>query len=388
MPVAAAAVPQALLSSLGALNQSVGVAKAEFDSLAGSVTKYVQAFAPSAVILFNQTMRDLYAVVGQALLPVMNMLTESVRAVGSVVFPAMLALEPILRQLMDAFMGLWSSGLSSLTVLLDGLVTVADMFAQLYQALQPLMQLFSSLYGVILSLFILPLKLVGVALGAVMWALNPLIALFNLLTIPLQMMQVYLSGLGAVLQEVMKSVFGAVNPLAGTIGDLKTIFGQLAKIVLIAIGAFAKWIATFLPAANAMLAGMITALGGKRQDIQGQAAATNAGFKDIQSFGRDLAASMSMAMGGGPAASKEEAWRTETLEELKRIQAGAGTTTETIKASIKEVGEVLAKAFTDALKGQAYSGTRSTALNVAAMANPITGTYMGVRAAWRLIFGR
>ncbi len=288
------------MAEVGFLSGPIRATGAAFTSLAQKLVPFVEAFAPGAVLAFNQAMRDTSAVVGSALLPVLNVMTGIVRHVGDALIPVAQKLAPILQTLADTvgkIIGVWVN-------------TFASVLGAFADAIRPLMPIFEGLGSLLQAWGVI----VGGLLGGFMkmWT--------NLMGVP-----------------------------ADGANKLKDAFQSLAKAAVLAVGALAKF-----AGADSILKGMINALGGevKKGGSTGFAVPTNVQIQDAMSFNRDLAIRAFSAQ-GAPDPSDEEEWRKEALEELQKLNAGQTTTWETLKqsfASLERTGKELTEAL-KALKG-------------------------------------
>lgn len=109
--------------------------KDAFDSVASAVKPYVAAFAPSTVQSFDLALRDTTAVIGYALVPVLQTCTQIVRAFGDAILPVMRDLEPAIREVSGTLMQVLQPVITNLGGILRGLAAGA---LGLFDVLRPM----------------------------------------------------------------------------------------------------------------------------------------------------------------------------------------------------------------------------------------------------------
>jgi len=87
--------------------------------------KFVEALSPATVMVFDKAMLDLFATIGQALQPALEVFTAVIERVADVISPLMQALAPILKDLAD-IVG------SALLGALDALIGVVAIFSAVF----------------------------------------------------------------------------------------------------------------------------------------------------------------------------------------------------------------------------------------------------------------
>lgn len=325
------------LGAVGGLTNPVTAVAAAFTSLGSKLVPFVEAFAPGAVTAFNLAMRDTSAVIGSALLPVLNVMTNVVRTVGDALVPVAQKLAPVLGSLADTVA----------KVALVWVNTFANVLGQLADAVKPLLPIFEGL-------------------GSLQQAWN-----------------VVVGGVISGLTEVMLKPFGLLGDGAS---NLKNAFQSLAKAAVLAVGALFK-----LVGFDSGLKGMIAALGADvgKGASGGFAVPQNVAVQDAMSFSRDLAVRAFSAQGGG-VVDKEEAWRQDVKAALSGLRADTktslGTLTNSVE-SLKDSAELIAAAVTDMARGAdaVKEGSRQAGAAIGrAPDNPLTGAGQ-LRAGWRKI---
>ncbi len=240
-------------------------------SAAAVITPFVQAFSPSAVLLFEQAIYDTTAVLGSALTPVLHAASGMVRNFGDQILPLMQELQAPLAEL--------SGALSS----------VANMFVNnLVAMVHPLVSAFA--------------------------ALTPIISGFTAIS---TVWQTLLGGVINTVVEGLKAMFGG-DGIKTNVEFFRDAMQSLAKQAVLAAASLMK-----LTGHDNFVAGMIKALDSNKGTSFGTGAAKNAQIQDVMSFGRQLATNAAMAsMAPDSGKTSQEAFRKDLLEALKEIQKG------------------------------------------------------------------
>jgi hypothetical protein len=322
---AGASAFQALTALMGPVGEAVNVVKGSFDSLAGTLRPFVEAFSPSAVLVFDQAMRDLSAVIGSAVLPVFNVLTGVVQQVGAILLPVFQQLQPVIQEVAGVFAQLAGNALENFGLLLAPLKMAGETFAQLLQALLPLSTAITKFGGMLISLGA-PLQ--ALVLGVVQMiagTLSPLMAAIDLLTPVFEGVTVLMQGVAAAVRGIISALvfnFGLRDALA----RLRDAIERTVTSILLYVARLAKALG-----ADEFVQGMIDALGGGRRSAQGFGAPRDAHVgSDVMGFDRELRALAVTATGVGKL-SDEDRRHKELVAELQRIakntdRGGSGTT--------------------------------------------------------------
>lgn len=293
---AAAPVVGAVTQGLGMLAGAVQTAIKEFLSIPDKIRPFVQAFAPSSVLVFDQAIRDVSAVIGSALVPVMNASTEVVRAFGEALLPVMRQLEPALRQLaqetLQYLIPMTKQVVAGLGPLLDGVLGLAD-------ALRPMLPLFDGLFD--------------------SWRT------FNALFVATH---VALIDFSTALISGWTALLGLTDGYASAGDALR----QFSLGLLRVVATIAK-----LVGAESFLASLRRSFSEQpRGSTVGFAAATNAKIETAPEWARQLAVQASMAAGAA-GKSPEDAFRDEVSKMLKDISnEKVPSLTDAIRDGFKE----------------------------------------------------
>lgn len=111
---------------LGGLSSKIADVATHFEALAGPLAKFVDALSPGTMQIFQLAMRDLYATIGSALLPVMQMLIEAVRKTSALLVPAVDALEPAFRSLAAGLLSFIMPAMQVLSHALKGMAPLME----------------------------------------------------------------------------------------------------------------------------------------------------------------------------------------------------------------------------------------------------------------------
>ena len=266
-------------AAAGVLADVAGAGRAAagmFTSYAGQLASYVQAFAPASVELFNLSLRDLTAVIGSALKPVLDAMTVVVKEVSSALLPVANALAPVMRTMAGVLVQLLTPALDTLAGVIQTLVPVFEVLAQIVAALTPLFRVSQALMAGWVEQFTV-------------------------------LLQAILPG--------KDGVKGFIEGFAEAIQGLSTAVLKVVAFIARALGA------------TGFIDGMIKSLTGtmaKKQDATGLAAATGSAFTNISSFGQQVATRAFIAQGEAPQEKKTEAWLADIAGDLKGIRDGEG----------------------------------------------------------------
>jgi hypothetical protein len=367
-----------LTAGSNAMRNALGVASSGLNSLAGiaggsiatslmsmgsQLSLFVEALNPSAVMQFQLATKDMLAVVGKALMPVFEALTEAVRETANTLLPLADELAPAFRELSGAF--------------LEAAKPVLSVFAEQGRALIPLLQ----------------------GLAGVVQGVTPLIQAWG------GVMQAAYMTLGGLLKSLIGEVGGAagdffknaMNTLATSafiaagvlakaaqsIGDLMVRFAATAGKLLIPFGGqglFDLMGRKLGEGGKGMLDNMIDVLkrGGAapKSDATGLGAATNAQVTDIASYAKAQLAAAYIATGdsGQTREQKEEAFWNNALKELELLRK-KDTTTVLKEQAVTATTEIVA-AIKGLLPGPADQGLGGTATNalMTALFGPVAGS--------------
>ena len=305
---AGAAAQEALGGLVGAVNTTT----LAFGLASAAVVGSVQAFSPAIVEQFNMALRDLSAVVGEALAPVLQGLTTIAREVGAVLQPAMRALAPVFETLT--------------ATVLQVLLPVIDTWASVFQDLIPVINFFAEVFSNVGTIA----RVGGAFLAG--W------------------IELLRQG-AAALAGWIGGLTGLANPAQSFTDWLKTALQSVGEAAILAAGYLAK-----LVGATGFLDGMIKSLSkapGKpgmaaAEDITGKGAAQNARVTTGADFEKSALAAAFVATGGGPEKKDTSDWLAEVVKQLEAIKAGDDNKVQQFLDKLNQL-EIL-KAIKDALQ--------------------------------------
>lgn len=267
-----------------------------FDRLTSRVTPFVEAFAPSAVLVFRESLRDLSAVVGSALTPVLSGATSVVREFSSALLPVMQRLQPVVAQVSGTLVEVAKVLSGAFASALHALAPVAQFLADALSALAPAVEAAAALFSGLTRAFS---TLVGWVLGT------------------------DLTGATKALRSAMESLAGAVLKAAANL--LMLVSPDLGR--------------SFVGGARAALTGE----GMEKGAAAGMAAMRDVRFANFADFGRQVATSSAGAFGGASEQKTSEEWLKKIADDLQEI-AGMGR---------QDVWEKLRNAVTDGVRAAA-----------------------------------
>ena len=267
-----------------------------FDRLTSRVTPFVEAFAPSAVLVFRESLRDLSAVVGSALTPVLSGATSVVREFSSALLPVMQRLQPVVAQVSGTLVEVAKVLSGAFASALHALAPVAQFLADALSALAPAVEAAAALFSGLTRAFS---TLVGWVLGT------------------------DLTGATKALRSAMEFLAGAVLKAAANL--LMLVSPDLGR--------------SFVGGARAALTGE----GMEKGAAAGMAAMRDVRFANFADFGRQVATSSAGAFGGASEQKTSEEWLKKIADDLQEI-AGMGR---------QDVWEKLRKAVTDGVRAAA-----------------------------------
>ena len=334
--------------ALGTVAVAAGLVVGSLGAITAIATGFVDALNPALMIPLNMAFKDLSAVVGTALTPIIAGATEIVRAFADMLVPVMAQLQPVIQSLTQVFVNL--SG-----VLFEGLGRAAAAFMPLVEMVADVLKSMAPL-----------VEVVFVVAEALRSALNPiltaLVGVFQIMLQPILMMAEYLKSmepLFKVFEAVMAGAAAAIKAFVGGImgdsgvdqlkdqfADLSNSMTKFSQQLILAIASFAKMLGM-----SKFLEGFAKALEPAQKGTStGMAAITNTKTSDFASFAKEMALNSAKA-GMGAADIKPAAKTPEILEGIKgkldEIINGKESklAKETIDAIIKAAKDMLREQF-------------------------------------------
>jgi hypothetical protein len=291
-----AALSGAMGGLTGAVTESIGA----FGAITAIASKFVEALSPSATEALGRAFRDFAAVIGTALLPVIETAAAIFRDLGEVLLPLMQQLQPVIAELGTIFKSV--------------LIPVVMLFAQVIQALLPVLQFLLPIVELLANLFRILVALISAVVAAIA------------------------SALGAAFGKDFQSAADAFRKQ----------LQEMTKAIVVAIG----WILKFLGADTALSAFIKALSPPEKTGAEGLAAIQDVQMKGLQDVWKSL--NVAAAKASGEAEKAKEDPMVEAVAQLKEIAEMKSD------AAMKKLAGILADAFWEKfkneLRGDAYKG--------------------------------
>lgn len=345
-------------AALGAVSSVAAGLVTTFTQLTSVAGQFVAALNPSLMQMLSFTFRDLQAVIGQALVPIIQQAVASTRFLADALLEPMRALRPVVAQLSSVFGGVLNALSASLaqtvTALLPAFRVVAGLFDLMgvtlrvaigaFQAvvsiIAPTVQALSAVLGVLIA----PLKFAGELVAEVMRGVAALAA-----------------GLGAAMSAMVSAVAGMFGGVGGWFGKLGSgiagVVSGFVKLTLVLAAAAAKFLQ--IPG---FVEGMIASLQGPKAGAStGMGAATNGQVTSMQGLTSSLYAAAFTSQKVGPDEEKKEDPMASVVSILKDIKNGNGNLSEIITKAIKDAipGYRTAEGVAEFVGGGVYGAGRT-----------------------------
>jgi phage-related protein len=244
---------------------------------AGQVTGFVQAFSPATVELFQLAVRDLTAVIGSALQPVLAAMTGVVRQVSASLLPVAEAMAPVFETLSGVMLKVLTPALDTLASVVQSMVPVFEVLAGVVDALTPLLRIGQTL----------------------------------------------IAGWVQLLTDMITALLPGKEGVKGFVEQFAEAMRELSAAVMKVVATVAKFFG-----ATSFIDGMVKSLTGKmseKKDATGMGAPTGAAFTSVTDFGKQVATRAFMATGEPEKSKTTEQWLATLSEDLKGIKEGTNT---------------------------------------------------------------
>jgi len=341
-------------AGLGAM-LAAPVAFAEVVSgVASKITGFVAAINPGLVQTLGLAFRDLTAVVGIALQPILQAIVPIFKQLTNALYPLAKTVGKVLSEVFEA--------------LQPAIDAITDTFYTMAETLQPVVQLIGD-------------------------ALKFLAPVFALLANVVKQVYIAFGAMVAAIVGVIRGLFGAVDG-----NGFKDVMQQLQDGLKLMTAALIRGLGYLLKVFGSIagLNGMINFLKGMnkpKENAQGIAAAQNAQFTSIEQLGKSaaLASVIATATPGGDKENKtDQDFFAGMIEELESIKDNGPDLISAIDALPGKIGEYLAELPPKIGKyvADAINSTAETVGEVAYKYNPLKapGEALGDLAAW-MIYG-
>ena len=353
-----------LAAGFGAVAAAAVAPAAAFMAVTAAAMHFTEALNPGLVMLFNMAMRDLSAVIGTGLMPIIQYAVPIMRSCADMLFPLAKQFQGVMEQMMQALAPLAEAYINTAGILFGALMPVfqllADVMAQtapimltlqgvlqmVISALKPVLELIISLLKPVIQVLAVIMQVLAAALQAVIAPVAVVVQILakllqvvvDVIMIGLQPILDVLSGLAQIatilssaLQTVAAGVMALIDSIFASFG-LKGLGDGFKDIISQVVAGFQKFVNYMVLAvaqlakffgATSMVTGMINSLKGpEKQDTTGLAAAQNPAYKSIEALGKDMALSAAIATGGGGQKKSQDQQAEEMIAALQAIQNG------------------------------------------------------------------
>jgi len=351
----------AIGGALGGLAAGLGAAIAApiafaevVSGVASQIAGFISAINPGLVQTLGFAFRDLTAVVGIALQPILQ------------------AAVPIIRQFTNALLPLAK--------------TVGSTLSGIFEALQPAIDALTDTFFVMAAILDPIVQLVGDALEF-------LAPVFTLLANIVKQVYVALGSMVAAIVGVIRGLFGAVDGdgFKDVMQGLQDGLKMLTAALIRGLGYMLKFFGS-IAGLNGMI-DFLKKMNKPKENAQGIAAAQNAQFTSIEQVGKSaaLASVIATAIPGGKKEEKtDQDFFQGMIEELEGIKDNGPSLIDAVNSVAPAVGDYLLKLPAQIGKSvaDAISSTAETVGKAAYEANPLksAGEALGDMAAW-MIYG-
>jgi predicted PurR-regulated permease PerM len=285
-----AALPRSVLSVVESFNNLLSVSR-----------QYVQAINPALMEQLNYVNRDLTAVIGTALIPIVKEATQVYRTAADSLLEPMQKLRPIIADFSSAIGNMIDSLSSSSAYILSGLMPTLQMFADVGKLVGVTLEVVIRAFGGLMAILN---PFINVLSSVVSTLLKPFQFLADVINDVVKAFEVIAVGIGQAFNAIFNSIGGMFSGVGGTISN----FGEaLRKINQVIMSFFVVLTAMIL-----RLMGITSAIDAMTKQVGGQEGvstgyqAAQASVTGIDSFNQSLLQKAFTAMPVGPEAKQEE----------------------------------------------------------------------------------
>jgi hypothetical protein len=276
---------------------------------------FVQALNPSSALQLHQAMRDLYAVVGVALQPVMNALTQVTRGLADSLLPLAQQIAPALADMMAELV----------PVITDLIATFVELASD---ALVPLLPIITGLVGIFADL----LRGVQIVVSALVGALGGA-----------------LHGAGASIKEVMQGLRETIQKFISymiqALAAIAQFFGLTGLVQRMAAGARAA-----AGQGNVGMMGRMADAFRKQGAATGMGAAEGVHFAGLEQFGREMAQAAANAGPAGQEKKTQGEWLAQLAGDLADIRDNGKSLQGVIVAALTAFWNTIKDGVGDAVR--------------------------------------
>lgn len=134
-------------SITGAMSNLLG----PITSLTDQTRQFVQALSPGTILAFDQAMQNLNATIGVAFEPIFQIFADTLARIASTLAPTFEALRPIVEQLAASLSERLLTVVVTLANVFEALMPFVKLAADLYQAMNPLIQAAVAILGALIE---------------------------------------------------------------------------------------------------------------------------------------------------------------------------------------------------------------------------------------------
>lgn len=323
---------------LGDLAGAAQGAAGAFMGFAGQVSGFVQAFSPATVELFQLAVRDLTAVIGSALQPVLAAMTGVVRQVSASLLPVAEAMAPVFETLSGVMLKVLTPALDTLAAVVQSMVPVFEVLADVVDALTPLLRIGQTLMAGWVQLFT---------------------DLISSLMPSKEGVKGFVEQFAEAMRELSASVLKVVAFIARSLGGLSFIDGMIKSLT----GTMAK-----------------------KKPADGAGAPTGAAFTSVTDFGKQVATRAFLATGEPEKNKTSEEWLAKLSKDLDDIKSGEGTLEKFLEVQLDRLAKSIAAELGKLIPSERVYDSARTVAEVAAASGgsplALAGNVLG-----RYIFG-
>lgn len=322
-------------AGMAALNAVLIAAPAAFVGAAYAISKFTDALNPGLTMQLNMAMRDLTAVVGTALNPVLQAMVPAIRDFAN-------RLLPITRDAGQYFSGL-------MQYMRPVMTAFNSMYQQIAGTLAPVFKLVTDIFGILAQVagalmetiagVLIPFK---VAFEAIYGILRPFIEGFritgDLLVNIARNFRLFMGGLEGLVKGIA-SALGLGDMIQWLVDGIKSIGLALKKFtnwLILAAASVAKFFGM-----TSFVTGMINSL--KPADSTGLAAAQNPQYQSIEGLGKNMALQAAIATAGVGEESEQQKLDQQMLESLQSIQKNGPNLIDAINNLPGKIADALGK---------------------------------------------
>lgn len=375
----AASAVSAISPALAPVAPAVTAVTTSFNTFLQSAESWTQALSPATVFSFNYALKNLEATLGQAVVPMFQVLIGVVDRFAGILSPIAQSLAPIFHQLADVLGGIFLNVVRALADTFAGFLPVIEAVAGLFEAVagalapfvtgvigalaSTVIPIFTALADVV-ALISVPFRIlyeIVAVVGAALQTIGQIVALaFLPLTIVVNALnealtsfhditraiQIVFRVLYDTVASVVRQFFKSNLDLSGIVDYLKHAFQTAAKEILL----FSARLALTFGSTD-YVKNLIKALGpeGKEQSAV-VAAPTNVHITDFTSVANDLATA-AFAAGPGGEDKTERQYLQEIVPILEKMLENP--------QSIKEAMENGIQRIINAILGNTFDGKKA-----------------------------